>query len=132
MPAQLVLVHDDPAFTDQCANALRNAGYEVAAFTDPMLALDALDAARTVELLITRIVFTPGKPNGISLANMARLRRRQIRVLFMALPEYQHHVRDWGEHLPLPATPEELVEAAHKVLAKAPLQPSLSSPHASQ
>jgi hypothetical protein len=46
------------------ATALRNAGYELASFIDPRLALDALDAARTVELLITRVIFPAGKPNG--------------------------------------------------------------------
>jgi DNA-binding NtrC family response regulator len=114
MPAQVVLVHDDPLFVEEGATALCAAGYEVAAFTDPMLALNALDAARTIELLITRITYPPGKPNGLALARMARTRRPQIRILLMAIPEAERHAKGWGEHLPLPATIAELVEATQR------------------
>jgi DNA-binding NtrC family response regulator len=120
MPAQVVFVHDDPQFVEEGAAALRWVGYEVAAFTDPMLALNALDAARTVELLITRIAYPAGKPNGIALARMARHRRPHIRILLMATVETAPYAGDWGEHLPLPATPDELVAAAQRAFDRPP------------
>jgi CheY-like chemotaxis protein len=74
MPARVVVVHDDPTFADPLA-ALLGAGQDVALFTDPMAALDALDTARTIEVLVTRVQFAPGQPNGIALARMARIKR---------------------------------------------------------
>src|SRR5262249_23074597 len=94
---------------------------EVAPFSDPMRALDALDGAQTVELLITRVQYPAGKPTGIVLARMARWRRPQIRILMMAVPEAEPYLgEDWGEHLPLPATTDRLVEAARKAFAVSP------------
>lgn len=117
MPAPVVLVHDDPEFVSCGAAALRDMGYDVAAFADPLAALTSLEAAKSVEILITRVVYAPGLPNGVALARMARLRKPGIRSLFMALPEFQEHVPDWGHLLPLPATTVELVAAVAKVLA---------------
>ncbi len=49
MPAKVaVVVHDDQELLDRLTEALENAGHDVAAFSDPMLALDVLEAARTV------------------------------------------------------------------------------------
>jgi CheY-like chemotaxis protein len=45
VPARVVVVHDEPIFSKRTVDALRLAGYEVAAFTDPMAALDALEKA---------------------------------------------------------------------------------------
>ena len=59
MPARVVVVHDEPEFVDQLATALGLAGHQVATFPDPLTAWDALEAARRVEVLITRIVFSP-------------------------------------------------------------------------
>ena len=64
MPARVVVVHDEPEFAGKVATALRCAGHDVAVFADPMVALDALDAAANIEVLVTRIKFAPGKPNG--------------------------------------------------------------------
>jgi hypothetical protein len=64
------LVHDTERFADRAAFALCGAGYEVAVFADPIKALNALDTATTVEILITRVNYPPGKPNGVALALM--------------------------------------------------------------
>jgi CheY-like chemotaxis protein len=48
MPASVVVVHDDTAFLDTAATALRSAGHDVAAFDDPLVALDALESATHV------------------------------------------------------------------------------------
>lgn len=116
MPARIVFVHDDPAFTEPAASALGAAGHTVAAFTDPMQALNALEAAREAELLITRIDFGPGKINGIALARMARFRRRGIRVLFMAPSGMEKHAAGLGELLPQPTDVADLIEAAGRLL----------------
>lgn len=116
MPARVILVHDDSAFVSEAAAALHAAGIEVATFTDPMAALDAAEGARTVDLLITRIVFPPGKPNGVSLAQVTRNKRPDLKVLFVSLPEYVEHTKGLGPCLAMPLTVSDLMEAVHRLL----------------
>jgi CheY-like chemotaxis protein len=75
MPSRIVLVHDDQEFLEPALEALRRAGYDVVAFQDSMAALDALEHPTHIELLITRIRFPEGTPNGAALARMARIKR---------------------------------------------------------
>ena len=124
MPARIVIVHDEPEFVNHVSDALRLAGHEVAAFADPMAALDALDAAQHVEVLVTRVQFAPGKPNGISLVRMARVKRPGIRVLFAALPEFEVHAAPFGEFVPLPARVPDVVEAITGLLKSEPRNPT--------
>jgi DNA-binding NtrC family response regulator len=116
MPARIVVVHDDPAFVDEATAALRISGYDVAGFTDPMIALNALEAAEKVEVLVTRVRFAPGKPHGISLAMMARYKRQVISVLFVAPPEFADYVHDIGHLMLLPVGIPDLVETVGRLL----------------
>ena len=86
MPARIVVVHDDPEFIDRTVTALLAAGYDVTAFTDTISALAALEAAQWLELLITRVIFPPGQPNGVALARMARVKKPGVKVLFASSP----------------------------------------------
>ena len=117
MPARIVVVHDDPLFRE-CVTALATAGYDVKSFARSMEAIDALEAAGRIELLITRVAFSEGTPNGISLARMARLKKPGIRVLFAALAENQEHTEGLGEFLALPVTGPEIVAAVKRILAE--------------
>jgi DNA-binding NtrC family response regulator len=123
VPAQIVLVHDDSDFNIAATLALTVAGYGAASFVDPMSALDALEVARTVEALITRVRFGPGKPNGIALARMARLKRPDIRVLFVAQPEFAAQAAGLGDCLAAPVTPTEIVEGVRRLLATSDFRP---------
>jgi DNA-binding NtrC family response regulator len=116
MPAQIVLVHDVRKFANEAAMALRDAGYQVAVFNDPMQALDALDVAATVELLITRVNFAEGKPNGVSLALMARNQRPEVKVIFTARAEARPHTEGIGELVAAPIRIPELVAAVKRLL----------------
>lgn len=116
MPARIVVVHDDPGFIEDAAAALWAAGYDVAAFSDSMTALLALEAAQSVELLITHVTF-PSGPNGVSLALVAKNRRPGLRVLFTAQPESQPYTVGVGEFLPAPVSAAELVEAIGRMLS---------------
>jgi len=60
MRQRVILVHDNPTLLDGAETAPETAGYEVAGFTDPSLALRALDQRRSAELLITRANFRSG------------------------------------------------------------------------
>ncbi|MBV8091849.1 MAG: hypothetical protein JO110_01190, partial [Acetobacteraceae bacterium] len=46
MPACVIFVHDDPAFLASAASAVQRSGYTVAAFSDPMQALNTLEKAK--------------------------------------------------------------------------------------
>ena len=116
MPAQIVLVHDDSDFNVAATLALTVAGLDVAAFVDPTSAIQALERARTVEALVTRIQFGPDKPDGFALARTARKMRPDIRVLFVARPEFAASAVGLGEFIAAPITPTDIVEGVRRVL----------------
>lgn len=116
MPARIVIVHNEPEFADPLTAALKSAGHDVATFPDSIAAWDALDAARRVEVLITRIRFSPGSPSGISLAQMARYKRPGIRVVFAASPELAGYAAGLGEFVPMPASVPDVVHVVTRML----------------
>jgi len=118
MPARIVLVHDDPDFREYVATAMQAAGYEIKVFPGSMEAIDALEAAERIELLITRVDFPKGTPNGISLARMAKMKKRGIRVLFAARDENREHTDGVGELLPVPITGAEIVATVKRMLTE--------------
>lgn len=117
MPATVVIVHDDSTLAAQTKAALEQKGLDVAVFSDPMAALPALEHARSADLLITRVNFGPGRPHGVSLALMARSRRPKIKVLFVTRPENRQHTEGLGELLPAPASVDDVVAAAERLLS---------------
>src|SRR5947208_1258165 len=116
MPARVVVVHDDADFVERTVSALQAAGYDVAAFTDTMVALSSLEAAERIELLITRARFSPGQPNGVALARMAKRRRPSIKVLFVAHRDLQEHTAGVGEFVPAPIATDELMAMIARML----------------
>jgi DNA-binding NtrC family response regulator len=117
MPARIVVAHDDAEFVQNTVTALRDAGYDVAAFADSMSALAALEVAYRVEVLITRVLFPQGQPNGVALGLMARAKRPGIKVLFVALPDMLEHTEGVGEFLPAGVTASEIMKTVRKMLA---------------
>jgi DNA-binding response OmpR family regulator len=104
----ILLVHSDPNFVKDAASALQRAGHNVTTFYDSMEGLTALEATR-FDILITRVRFPPGRPNGISLAHMARLRRPGIKVVFTLAPENAEYAAELGEYVVAPIDIAELV-----------------------
>jgi hypothetical protein len=78
MPARIV-VHDGPCL-ERMISGLSQRGHDVRGYSDPLAALSALEDARRVEVLLTRLHFGPGKSNGVALALMARLKRPGVKV----------------------------------------------------
>jgi|HubBroStandDraft_1064217.scaffolds.fasta_scaffold107735_2 hypothetical protein len=104
MPARFVLVHDDLPFTSAMMKKL---GSDLAWFEDPMRALRALESAKSIEFLVTRLQFTNGQPLGLSLARLARTARPDVRVIFTGAIEHKDYARGLGEFITEP------VEAVH-------------------
>jgi hypothetical protein len=105
MPAPIVLVHDDTEFADALRDRFSSG---IRWFTDPVQALAALEVARTVTFLITRVQFDDRQPVGLSLARLARAARPQVRVVFTGPPEHRQHAIGIGEFIPEPVRPEHV------------------------
>lgn len=118
MPAQIVLVHDDKKFLEEAAAAFAALGHDIAAFERSMTALSALEAADRADVLITRLSFPPGNPNGVSLGRIARLRRPGIKVFFVGREQMREYTDGVGEFLPSPINISELVETVTRLLSK--------------
>jgi DNA-binding NtrC family response regulator len=116
MPARVVVVHDEPDFIDRVVGALRRADLDVAAMADPLAALDALEASDRIEVLVTRVQFGPGKPNGVTLARMARTKRPGIRILFTARAEFEEYADGLGEFMAAPINVPDVVAAVERLL----------------
>ena len=118
MPAQIVLVHDDKNFLEEVAAAFAAVGHDIAAFERSMTALSALERAARADVLITRLTFPPGNPNGVSLTLMARVKWPGIKVLFAGREQMRAYTEGVGEFLPSPINVSELVETVTRLLAE--------------
>src|ERR1700761_8083054 len=116
MPAKLVIVHDDAQFIDAAQAALRRDGHDVVGLCDAMVALAALEAAQRVEILITTVETPAGQPNGVSLALMARSKRRGVKVLFVGREEAKDYTEGVGVLLIEPVTAETIAEQVRQML----------------
>jgi hypothetical protein len=75
--------------------------------SDPVRALTALERAKTIAFLVTRLQSTDRQPVGLSLARLARTARPDVRVVFTGMRGHEEYARGLGEFIP------EQVEAAH-------------------
>lgn len=62
---------------------LRSAGYGVHVAQDYRLALEILERGERIDLLLTDIVM-PDRVNGLALSRMARMRRRDLPVIYLS------------------------------------------------
>ncbi len=69
-----------------------------------------------VDLLITRFRFGTPQPVGPSLARLARTRHRDLKVLFVARPEFQDAAVGSGEFVPAPARIEDVMLAVARLV----------------
>jgi DNA-binding NtrC family response regulator len=120
MRGRIVVVHDEADFLVQAVLALRRAGCDVVHFTDPSTALLAFGGLQSVELLITPVYFRPRTLNGGSLALIAKTMQPDIKVIFLAPPEYAVDYLRFGEFLPSPPTISNLMTIVERLL---PLHP---------
>ncbi|HET6237529.1 MAG TPA: hypothetical protein VFE41_21620 [Acetobacteraceae bacterium] len=116
MPARALIVLNQSDASIAVAIALKVAGYDTANLCDPMIALDVLETTRRVEVLIANVHFGQGKPNGVSLAHMAKAKQPGIKVVLTDEADFAAFVDGVGEFLPAPATLPEMVEAVQRLL----------------
>ena len=123
MPAAVLVVHDEQDVRELAVASLRAASLEVAGFADPMVALNAIAASSSVRVLVTRVLFGPGKPHGVALALMVRTKRPGAKVVFVALKETEPYTEGLGVFLPMPFNPDILVATVSRLL-KSPDPPA--------
>jgi hypothetical protein len=121
MPARAVVVLNELEIAEKAASALRAQGQDALALVDPMTALERFEMPERLEVLITGVDFAPGKPNGIALGRMARLKRPGICVLFIGPADLEKHTEGVGTFLTSPVTVPQVVEGVLQMLDTAPL-----------
>jgi DNA-binding NtrC family response regulator len=117
MPAPVLVAHNEQETRELAVTTLRAAFLEVVGFEDPMAALDAIETDSRVRVLVTRVEFGPGKPHGVALARMVRVKRPGTKVVFVARAEYEPHTEGLGVFLPMPLNPDILVATVSRLLA---------------
>ena len=117
MPAHIAVVHDDPEFLDRMEAALSGAGDDVRTYGTALAAINALDERHPIDVLITRIRFPPGESNGLSLALIARRHDPNVKILFIAAPEFEQDVADLGTFLQTPVDIPDILDAVDRLLS---------------
>jgi len=114
---RILVVDDDKICGDATARVLRAAGFEVSLAPDHRLALEDLESTRPVDLLITDIVM-PDRVNGVALSRMARMRRPELKVIYLTAYDIPGVEDDAiGPVLRKPVDEEQLVAEVRRVLA---------------
>lgn len=116
MPARIVIALSDRTLGDSVTAMLRTAGADVTAFTNTTLALSALERAVSVEVLITGLDFPAGQPNGVSLANLARARRPEIKTVFVGSEDLASFTAGLGQFVAQPVSAGRLAGVALALL----------------
>jgi CheY-like chemotaxis protein len=111
----ILFVDDDEVFSYAAAKALRVAGHEVWLAHDYRLALQILLSPQPLDLLITDIVM-PNGVNGFALARMARLRRLELKILYLTAFDFPAEEAA-GKILRKPLPLEVLVLETQRALA---------------
>ena len=73
---------------------------------------------RGPSILITRITYRPGKPNGVALARMIRVKRPGMKIIFLARPENEAHTEGLGVFLRSPLDEDALVATVGRLLGE--------------
>lgn len=116
-PGCVLFVDDDPVFAEASAQILRGAGYQVQLAPDYRLALQLLESDAAIDVMVCDIVM-PDRVNGLALGRMARLRRHQLKIIYITghdIPGIEDEAL--GPVLRKPIDSDLLVSEMERVLA---------------
>ena len=114
MKKRILLVEDDAASRYAAEKVLFKAGFDVITADDYSHALKLMESDEPIDLLLTDIVMPKGI-NGFALARMGRMRRTDLKVLYMTAYDMPSSHAD-GKILRKPISENELVEEAKRVM----------------
>jgi CheY-like chemotaxis protein len=113
----ILVVDDDPTCGTALCQVLASQGYAATLATGFNMALEILEADQPLDLLLVDIVMPDGV-NGLALSRMARLRRRDLKIVYMTgynIPGVDREAL--GPILRKPVDNEVLLEEIGRVLA---------------
>jgi CheY-like chemotaxis protein len=117
---RILVVEDDGTFGEALCQVLSRAGYVTSLATDFQTALGILESEQPLDLLLVDIVMPDGI-NGIALSRMARMRRRDLKVIYItgySIPGVEREAL--GPVLRKPVDNQRLIEEIARVLAEQP------------
>jgi two-component system nitrate/nitrite response regulator NarL len=79
----ILVVDDDEMLAYATAKHLKQCGYDVITVNGTTSALAVLDSGRHIDLVLADIVMPAGQPNGFAFGRMVRMKRRDIKMVFM-------------------------------------------------
>jgi two-component system, cell cycle sensor histidine kinase and response regulator CckA len=80
----VVVVDDTASFRKFVVRVLEGQHFRVSAAGDFASAIDLIEREDRIDLLIADLALGPDSPHGVSLCNMAQLRRRRLKVILMS------------------------------------------------
>ncbi len=114
----ILVVDDDPLYREALGQVLQRQGYAVSLTADFRGALEILETDQPVDLMLVDIVM-PDRVNGVALSRMARLRRKDLKVIYItgySIPGIDREAL--GPVLRKPVDDAVLVEEIAKLLAE--------------
>lgn len=116
----ILFVEDDETTVYAVSRILETAGYEILLAPDYREALAALESSRPIDLMLTDVRLATGTPHGFALGRMARVRRPDIRIVYITgiadIPENEIATA-LGPILKKPIEPAILLEEISRALA---------------
>jgi CheY-like chemotaxis protein len=114
----ILVVDDDLLYREAMGKVLQREGYAVSLTADFRGALEILETDQPVDLMLVDIVM-PDRVNGVALSRMARLRRKDLKIVYVTgynIPGIDREAL--GPVLRKPVDEAVLVEEIAKVLAE--------------
>jgi CheY-like chemotaxis protein len=114
----ILVVDDDEVFRGTTESILRSAGYQVHSAPDYRRALEILERGDPIDLLILDIVM-PNRVNGFALARMARLRRPDLKIIYISGFDIPRATGDeaLGPIIRKPVDNDQLLDEIARILA---------------
>jgi CheY-like chemotaxis protein len=116
---RILVVDDDEIFAATTGRVLRQAGYAVEIAGTFAVALEVLEGALALDLMVTDLVM-PRQVNGIALSRMARMRRKDLKVLYVTGYDIPAGADEQlvGPILRKPISEDRLVREVERLLAE--------------
>lgn len=111
-----MVAHIDADLVAETAAAVGRNGHQVTGFTDPIMALRAIEDAAEPPALVAGIRFGEGRLHGVALGLMAIRKHPGAPVLFIAAPEDVEHTLGVGQVIPAGCTATEIAAALELLL----------------
>ena len=105
-------------------------GFRVTPAEDFAPAIEIIERDQTIDLLITDVGLGPGNPHGVTLGNMARLRRRHLKVILMSGSYDVQRAAQYGDPVAVlqkPFTAAHLIETVRSALGGSAETPNASA-----